>query len=195
MTDGCDDVHEEVFESANEYRNCWNDVMERLEPARMLTLNSPNRGEQAGEKTAVGQMVICVQIDEREVVNWRRTRPHENTEPARAGGGKCRENGYAVAYRRACEKNTRSRNLEVPDHAGSKSLAPANRNLAGKKLTRQLRGLGGRVAKDGSQKMRPRMRKIFKTLNVARVNFANRGYIRLIEGIYASNKMLREEQI
>ncbi len=44
VTDQCDDVREEILEPANEYRNCKNDVMERLEAARMLTRNSPNRG-------------------------------------------------------------------------------------------------------------------------------------------------------
>ncbi len=37
-------VCEEILEPANEYRNRQNDVTERLEPARMLTWNLPNRG-------------------------------------------------------------------------------------------------------------------------------------------------------
>ncbi len=43
VTERCDDVREEIREPASEYRNRRNDVTERLEQARMLTQNLPNR--------------------------------------------------------------------------------------------------------------------------------------------------------
>ncbi len=106
--------------------------------------------QQAGGKRWSDERAICAQIDEHEAANWLRTRPQENSEPAGAGAGKCHKNGDAAAYGRAFGKNTRSRNLEVPDLAGSKSSAPANGNLARKKLMRQSRGSGERVANDAA---------------------------------------------
>ncbi len=119
-------------------------------------------------------------IDEREAANWRRTRPQENTEPAGAEGKKCRENGDATAYGRACNKITRSRNLEVPDRAGSKSLAPANGNFGGKETPATVAWLSGTCC----ERCGLRTRKGFKNAGRGvrlRVKFANREYIRSIE--------------
>ncbi len=135
--------------------------------------------QQAGEKTAVGRTVIRAQIDKREAVNWRRTRLQKNTEPAGAGGGKCRENGDADVYGRACGKNTQSRNMKMSDCAGSKSSAPVNGNLAGKKPTRQSRGSGGHVANDAAPDAED-FQNAQRGVRL-RVNFANREYIRSVE--------------
>ncbi len=43
-----------------------------------------SRCSKQAKKTAVRQMAIRAQIDERKAANWRRTRPQENTEPAGA---------------------------------------------------------------------------------------------------------------
>ncbi len=150
VSERCDNIREEILEPANEYRNRQNDVTERLEPARMLIRNPPNRGAAGRWKNSGLTNGDLRPIDKHEAANWRRTRPQENTEPAGVWGGKWRKNIDAAAYGRTCGKNTQSLNLEVPDCAGSKSSAPVNRNLAGKKLTRQLRGSGGRVANDAA---------------------------------------------
>ncbi len=111
-----------------------------------------SRCSRQAEKWRSDKRAICAQIDEREAANWQQTRPQENMKPAGAGSGKCRKNGDAAAYKKTYGKNTQSRNLEVPDRADSKSLALANENLTGKKLTQQLCGLGGG---DVSRTMQP----------------------------------------
>ncbi len=137
-------VCEEILEPANVYRNRRNDVTEILESSKNAdTEPAKSRCSKQAEKRWSDKRTICAQIDKCEATNWRRMRPQENTEPAEAGGGKCCENEDAAAYGRTRGKKYAK---SKPGGAGlrsSKSLAPANRNLAGKKLTQQSRGLGG----------------------------------------------------
>ncbi len=134
----------------------WTSKNADTEPAK-------SRCSRQVEKRWSDERVICAQIDEREAANWQWMKPQENSEPNGAGSGKCRKNGDAAAYGRACGKNTRSRNLEVRTTQAVKA-----RHLR-MEIWWERNSRDSRVAQgDVSRTMRPWTRKIFKTLNVAR---------------------------
>ncbi len=105
MTDQCDDVREEILKPANKYRNCRNDVTERLEPARMLTQNPPNQGaagRQRNDGLTNGQFAPKLTSMRRQMGGERGRKKTRN--PPEQKAENAAKNGDAAAYGRACGK-------------------------------------------------------------------------------------------
>ncbi len=121
-----------------------------------------SRCSRQAEKRRSDKLAICAQIDECEAANWRRTRPQKTWNPPEQGAENAAKTETRLRMERCAAKIREVETWRWRTAQAVKVWHPQT------EIWRERNSRDSRVAReDVLRTMRPRMRKIFKTLDVA----------------------------